>query len=185
MSTLGVFNFMTANGYFKGPGNDISWHVHGAEENAFALEMLKQGSSILLFGRITYEMMAGYWPTADAIRNDPEVAAGMNQSEKVVFSRTLKQVEWSNTKLFNGNLEEEIRKLKKNSGKNITVLGSGSIVTQLAEKNLIDEYQLMIDPVLLGNGTSFAKGITHTLELEFTHSKTFKSGIILLYYRKK
>src|SRR5689334_13687960 len=114
MSTLGVFNFMTANGYFKGPGNDISWHVHGAEENAFAVEMLKQGSSILLFGRITYEMMAGYWPTADAIRNDPEVAAGMNQSEKVVFSRTLKQVEWSNTKLFNGNLEEEIRKLKKN-----------------------------------------------------------------------
>jgi dihydrofolate reductase len=180
MGTLTVFNFITLNGFFKGPNEDISWHQHGAEENKFAGKMLKSEST-LLFGRVTYEMMASYWPTAHAIKTDPVVAAGMNSADKIVFSRTLKKLDWDNTKLIKHNMEEEVTKLKK-SGKDLTVLGSGNIVTQLAEKNLIDAYQLMIDPVALGNGTPIFKGIKHMPALKLTNSKVFKSGVVLLSY---
>lgn len=143
-----AFNFITLNGYYKGPKGDISWHRHGEEENEYAARGLQSGST-LLFGRVTYEMMAGYWPTPDAINAIPEVAAGMNNADKIVFSRTLKKAAWNNTRLVKNNMEEEIRKLKQLPGNDMTVLGSGSIVTQLAEVGLIDEYQLMIDPVAL------------------------------------
>ena len=89
MRKLTVFNFVTLNGYFEGPKGDISWHKHGADENEYAIEKLGTGN-MLLFGRVTYEMMAGYWPTPDAIKNDPVVAERMNSAEKIVFSRTLK-----------------------------------------------------------------------------------------------
>jgi dihydrofolate reductase len=113
MGKLSVFNFITLNGFYKGPNNDISWHRHGAEENEFASEGLKSGS-ILLFGRVTYEMMAGYWPTPLAAQNDPSTAEGMNNSEKIVFSRTLKNAKWNNTRIISVNLIEEVKKLKKN-----------------------------------------------------------------------
>jgi tryptophan-rich sensory protein len=96
MRKLTVFNFVTINGYFKGSKGDISWHRHGAEENEYAAASLKSGNT-LLFGRVTYEMMASYWPTPVAIKNDPIVARGMNNADKIVFSRTLKKAEWDNT----------------------------------------------------------------------------------------
>jgi dihydrofolate reductase len=184
MGRLSVFNFVTLNGYFEGPKGDISWHGHGAEENAYAADGLKSGST-LLFGRVTYEMMAGYWPTPLAMRNDPVVAEGMNKAEKIVFSRTLKKVGWSNTRLVKDNIAEEIKKLKQKPGRNMTVLGSGSFVTQLAQLGLIDEYQIMVDPVLLGDGTPIFKGIKQTLNLKLTTTKTIRSGVILLSYEPK
>ena len=145
MGKLSVFNFITLNGFYKGTNNDISWHRHGTEENEFASEGLKS-DSMLLFGRVTYQMMAGYWPTPMAAQNDPTVAEGMNSSEKIVFTRTLKKAEWNNTRIISDNVIEEVKKLKKN-GKDMTILGSGSIVTLFAEHGLIDEYQIMVDPV--------------------------------------
>ena len=138
--------------------------------------------SILLFGRVTYEMMEGYWTTSMALDNDPIVAAGMNKSEKIVFSRTMKKAEWNNTKLINDNIIDEIKKLKQTPGKDMAILGSGSILTQFAEHGLIDEYQFMVDPVILGEGTSIFKGIKHKLDLKLTQSRTFKSGVVLLCY---
>ena len=88
---LTVFNFISLNGCYKGLEDEVSWHQHGPEEHAFAVEMLKAGH-ILLFGRRTYEMMAGYWPTEAAQKNDPLVARGMNEAEKIVFSKTLKKL---------------------------------------------------------------------------------------------
>ena len=181
MGKLSVFNFITLNGYFEGPKSDISWHRHGAEENAYAVDALKSGST-LLFGRVTYDMMASYWPTPLAMKNDPVVAEGMNKANKIVFSRTLKKVEWSNTRLVTDNMADEVKKMKKVPGKNMTVLGSGSIVTQLAQQGLIDEYEIMVDPVLLGDGTPIFKGIKQTLNLKLTASKTFRSGVVLLSY---
>ncbi len=181
MGRLGVFNFVSLNGFFKGPGGDISWHVHGAEENEYAAESLKSGS-ILLFGRVTYEMMAGYWPTPLALQNNPTVAEGMNNAEKIVFSRSLKKAEWKNTRLVRGNLPDEVRRLKASEEKDLTVLGSGSIVTQLAEHRLIDEYQIMIDPVVLGEGTPVFNNIKQKLNLKLTGTRTFKSGVVLLSY---
>jgi dihydrofolate reductase len=183
MRKLTVFNFTTLNGFFKGADGDVSWHKHGAEENEYAAANLKPGGNTLLFGRVTYEMMAGYWPTSEALKNDPAVAGGMNNAEKIVFSRTLKKAEWNNSTLVKGDLKDEIKKLKQTRGKDMTVLGSGSIVTQLAELNLVDEYQIMIDPVVLGSGTPIFNKINHSLDLKLTQTKIFKSGVILLCYK--
>jgi dihydrofolate reductase len=182
MRRLTVFNFVTLNGYFKGPKGDISWHQHGAEENEYAVEGLRSGST-LLFGRVTYEMMASYWPTPDAIKNDPVVAAGMNHADKIVFSRTLKKAEWNKTRLMKDNIVEEIKKMKQLPGTDMTLLGSGSILTQFAEQGMIDEYQIMVDPVVLGDGTSIFKNIKHKLDLKLTKTRIFKSGVVLLCYQ--
>ena len=182
MRKLSVFNFVTLNGFFQGARGDISWHAHGAEENAYAAEALKSRST-LLFGRITYEMMASYWPTPIATKNDPVVAEGMNSADKIVFSRTLKKVEWEHTTLVKDNMVEAVRKMKQEAGSGMTILGSGSIVTQCADAGLIDEYQIMVDPVVLGEGTSIFHGITHKLDLKLTTTRTFGSGVVLLCYQ--
>jgi dihydrofolate reductase len=182
MRKVNVFNFITLNGCYKGPKGDISWHRHGAEENEYAADGLSSEST-LLFGRVTYQMMASYWPTPIAIKNDPIVAEGMNNADKIVFSRTLKKVEWNNTRLVKDNITEEIRKMKQMPGKDMTILGSGSIVTQFAEQGLIDEYQIMVDPVVIGDGTPIFKDIKHKLDLKLTMTRTFKSGVVLLCYQ--
>jgi dihydrofolate reductase len=182
MRKIIVFNFVTLNGFYKGPKRDISWHSYGTEENEYAAENLKSGST-LLFGRVTYEMMASYWPTPIAIKNDPIVAEGMNNADKIVFSKKLKKIEWNNTRLVKSNLVKEIKKMKQMPGKDMTLLGSGSILTQLAEHGLIDEYQIMIDPIVIGNGTPLFKDIKNKLDLKLTMTRTFKSGVVLLCYR--
>lgn len=184
MRKLSVFNFITLNGFYKGPGDDTSWHKHGGEEAKYSEERLKPGN-ILLFGRVTYEMMASFWPTPMAAENFPIVADGMNKAEKIVFSRTLKKAAWANTKVIKENMAEEILKMKKQGGKDMTVLGSGNIITQLAEQGLIDEYQLMIDPVAIGKGTPLFNNIKKELDLTLVSSRIFKSGVVLLCYQPK
>lgn len=137
---------------------------------------------MLLFGRVTYQMMASFWPTPDATRMFPVVAEGMNKADKVVFSRTLKTIEWNNTRLVNDNLVEEIRKMKQTSPKDMTILGSGSVVTQCAENGLIDSYQVMVDPVILGTGATVCKGISRKVDLRLTSTRAFRSGVVLLSY---
>ena len=182
MGKVSAFNFVTLDGYFEGPKRDISWHKHDADGTAYAVEGLKSGNA-LLFGRVTYELMASYWPTPIAIQNDPVVAEGMNKAEKIVFSRTLKKVGWNNTRLVRDNIGREIGNLKKTSRKDMTLLGSGSILTQLAQEGLIDEFQFMVDPVALGDGTPIFKNIKHRLNLKLTSTRTFKNGTVLLCYQ--
>lgn len=181
MRKLSVFNFLTLNGYYKGLNEDISWHRHGAEEAEFAAQGA-QTESTLLFGRKTFEMMASYWPTPQGMKDNPGVADGMNKSQKVVLTTTLKTVTWQNTQIIGNNAMEEIRKLKEKGEKDVTVLGSGSVVTQLAAAGLIDVFQFMVDPVVLGEGTTVFKGLTQTLSLKLTDSRTFKSGVAMLTY---
>jgi len=181
MGKLIAYNFTTLNGYFKGPDDDISWHRHGEEENGFSAESLEEKAT-LLFGRVTYEMMAGFWPTPMAIENMPEVAKGMNEAEKIVFSTTLQIADWENTTVVKDDLVEAVRKLKAIPGKVMTILGSGSIIAQLAEVRLIDEYQFMIDPVAIGQGTPSFQGLTRKLDLKLIDYRVFKSGVVLLSY---
>ena len=182
MNKLIVFNFITLNGYFQGPNGDISWHRHGQEESEYGIEGLKSGGT-LLFGRVTYEHMASFWPTPDALKNAPVMAEGMNKADKIVFSRTMKKADWNNTRLVKDNMVEEVRKMKQLPGKDMAVLGSGSILSQLAAAGLIDEYQLMVDPVLLGDGTPIFKNLPQKLDLKLTTTRTFKSGVVLLCYQ--
>lgn len=181
MGKLVVFDFISLNGFFKGPDGDLSW-AHGDEESdAFAIESNKEGG-MLLFGRVTYEMMAGFWPTSYAHELNASLADGMNRAEKVVFSRTLVKADWNNTRVVKDDMVEEIKMLKQIRGKDMAILGSGSIVNQLAEEGLIDEYQIMIHPIVLGGGTPILNGIKRKLNLKLVSSRVFKSGKVLLCY---
>jgi dihydrofolate reductase len=186
MRKITVFNFLTLNGFYKGIDEDISWHRHGGEEAKYAQDAADpEHPNALLFGRITYQMMAGFWPTEAGLQTNARVAQGMNRSEKFVFSSTLKTAEWAGTKILSGDIVEETIRLKKSPGADITILGSGSIITQLAPKGLIDGFILMIDPVVLGSGTSLLGGMSGKLDLTLTHSRAFKSGVVLLNYDVK
>ena len=181
MRKVFLFNMITLDGFFEGPNQDISWHHVDDEFNEFAIEQLKEVDT-LLFGRVTYQGMASYWPTEVAISNDPEVAGLMNSVQKIVFSKTLNQADWHNTRLVSGNAAQEVSKLKQQPGKDIAIFGSSHLATTLAERDLIDEYRIIINPVFLGNGTPLLKGITDRLNLNLLKSRTFKSGNVLLYY---
>jgi dihydrofolate reductase len=182
MGTLTAYNFLTLNGFFKGIEEDISWHAHGGEEEQYSVESL-QGGGVLLFGHKTYDMMASFWPTPLAEQQFPDVAAGMNQAEKIVFSRKPFTPEWKNARAISGDILKEVARFKEQSGKNMTILGSGTIISLFAEHGLIDEYQFMIDPVAIPNGTPVFAGITKKIELDLIDSKVFKSGVVLLSYR--
>jgi dihydrofolate reductase len=185
MRKVNMFNFVTLNGYFKGLNEDISWHKHdNEEENQFAAESM-ESESIILFGRVTYEMMAASWTSPRMKESNPKVAEGMNKSEKIVFSKTLKKADWQNTRLINDDMIEAVKKLKRDAHKDMIILGSGSIVTQLAEHDLIDTYQIMVDPVVLKDGTSIFKNISKQLNLKLRDSRPFKkSGAVLLTYER-
>lgn len=183
MRKLNSFTFLTLNGYYKGRDEDTSWHQHGGEESQYSQESLK-ADNILLFGRTTYEMMSSFWPTSMATEMFPEVASGMNQAEKIVFSNSLQAPTWKNTTVLGGDIVEQVRSLKTTNGKDLTILGSGSIVKQFSEAGLIDSYQILIDPVVLGEGTSLFEGLKNKLELNLVNSRAFGSGSVLLTYEK-
>jgi dihydrofolate reductase len=179
-----VFNHVTLDGYFVSAGGDMNWAKENnddAEYQAFVAANAS-GEGQLIFGRITYQMMASYWPTPMAEQHMPEVAKGMNRMAKVVFSRTLKEATWNNTKLIKDDMVAEIRKMKSEPGPGMTILGSGSTVAQLALENVIDEYQMVVDPVALGKGRTMFDGIDQTLKLKVTRSRTFKNGKVYLCY---
>jgi dihydrofolate reductase len=181
MPKLSCFNFVSLNGFYKGLREDISWHRHGEEEAQFSAENA-QKESILLFGRVTYEMMYSFWSTEQAMAMMPQVAEGMNRSEKIVFSRTLEKAEWNNARVVQHDIYSEVRKLKENGTKDMTILGSGSIVSQLADHGLIDLYSIMLDPVAIPYGSSIFHGISKKLDLRLIGTRTFESGVVLLNY---
>ena len=182
MAELNAFVFLSIDGYYKGINNDTSWHRHGEEEGQFSADSLK-ADNVLCFGRVTYEMMAGYWPSQMAADAFPVVAEAMNRADKIVFSNTLKKADWQNTKVVSGNIGEEMKRLKSGSKKDFTILGSGSIITHFADLGLIDSFQFMIDPVAIGKGTSIFSGMKNKIDLELTGNKVFKSGVILTSYK--
>ncbi len=186
MRQLSVFNQVTLDGYFAGVNGDLSWahkDSQDAEWNAF-VEGNASGGGVLLFGRITYEMMASYWPTAQAAKNNPVVAERMNSLSKVVFSRTLDKASWSNTKLVKGDLAVEVRKMKSEPGENMAILGSGSIVSQLAQEDLIDQYQIVVNPLALGKGRTMFDGIQKKVSLKLAETRAFGNGNVLLSYQR-
>jgi dihydrofolate reductase len=184
MRRLAVFNQVSLDGYFSGIDGDISWLNKGARDaewDAFVAGNA-QGDSLLLFGRVTYELMASYWPTPHAAESFPVVAERMNSLPKVVFSRTLDKTSWNNTRLVKSDPAAEVRKMKRQSGPAMTILGSGSIVAQLAQEGLIDEYDIVVFPVVLGAGKTMFDGVRERLTLQLTKTRPFGNGNVLLCY---
>jgi dihydrofolate reductase len=180
-----VFNQVSLDGYFTDANGDMSWaHTRGnsdPEWKAFVEDNAKGGGE-LVFGRVTYDLMKSYWPTPAAHQNDPVVAEGMNALPKVVFSRTLNEASWSNTKVVKGDLPAEVLKMKDDSGPDMVIMGSGRIISQLIPEKLIDEYQIVIIPVALGKGRTMFDGITEKLTLKPTKTRAFRNGNVFVSY---
>jgi dihydrofolate reductase len=184
MRRLVVFNHVTLDGFFTDMNSDMSFAhnpIKDEEWDAF-VEGNAAGGGALVFGRVTYEMMAGYWPTHAARKSFPRVAEGMNSVPKIVFSRTMDKASWNNTRLVKGDAAEEMRKIKKEPGKDMAILGSGRVVSRLAQEGLIDEFQVVVNPVVLGKGKTMFDGVTGRLSLRLIRDRTFANGNVLLCY---
>jgi dihydrofolate reductase len=184
MRKLVVFSHVSLDGFFVDANGGMSWaksERNDAEWNAFVADNTKGGGP-LLFGRVTYQLMASYWPTPMADHDDPIVADRMNTLPKVVFSRTLDKPSWRNTTLVKGDLATEVRKMKEQSGGGMVILGSGTIVSQLAQLGLIDEYQIAMNPIILGKGRTLFEGVTKQINLKLTKLRAFRNGNVFLGY---
>ncbi len=177
-----LFNMVTLDGFFAGPSGEIDWHHVDAEFNDFAISQLDTIGAII-FGRVTYQGMASYWPTSQAIQDDPIVAGKMNAISKIVFSHTLAEADWNNSRLVKGSVVEEITRLKQDPGKDLFIFGSADLASTFIQNNLIDEYRIMINPVILGEGLPLIKGVKERIELKLVDVRPFKSGNVLLYYQ--
>jgi len=181
--TTFLFMVTTIDGYYEAPGHDISWHPGSIEFDEFVLE---QNSTVgtLLFGRRTYELMAGYWGSDESFsENPPEVVDFMRNTEKVVFSRTLERADWENTRLVRDDAAGEVRRLKESGQGDIAIFGSGTLATGLLKDGVIDELRIMVAPVVLGAGTSLFAGLGERRTFELVRTRTFENGAILNVYR--
>jgi len=170
---------VSVDGYFEGPGHDISWHNVDAEFNEFADKQLEEVGT-LLFGRRTYDLMASYWPTAKST-----TAQLMNALPKVVVSHSAFEPEWENVTVVSAdvtNVADEIRKLKAQPGKDIAIFGSNMLCVSLMEAGLVDEFRIMTCPVALGKGTSLFAGLSKRLNFQLAKQREFNSGNLLRYY---
>lgn len=182
MGKLILFNMISLDGYFAGPDGNIDWHTVDDEFNQFAVEQLDTASG-LIFGRVTYELMASYWPTPAAIADDPGVAERMNALPKIVFSRTLNRADWHNTRLVNAVIPEEINRLKQQPGGDLLLFGSAHLTATLAQERLIDEYRLMLAPVILGGGRPLFGSVRQPVKLNLLNSRRFQNGNLLQIYQ--
>jgi dihydrofolate reductase len=175
-----AFNLISLDGFFEGPGHNIDWHNVDDEFNDFAVQQLAD-LGMLIFGRVTYELMASYWPTPAATETDPQVSNLMNALPKVVFSRTLQTADWTNTRLVSTDAAAEVAALKHQDGKDIALFGSAKLQSSLLQAGQIDELRVMLNPLLLGRGTPLFKPEDH-LKLTLLDLKRFRSGNVLLTY---
>jgi dihydrofolate reductase len=180
-----VSNLISLDGCMAGPKGEIDWFTGIADKEfeAYAVDLINSIDT-MLFGRVTYELMAGYWPTATPEADDPRIIAAMNTTSKVVFSRTLRQVNWKNTRLVKGDASEEVSKLKAQPGSDIVIYGSGELVSALAAKGLIDDYRIFVAPIILGGGIPLFRDIGARIPLKLLEARRFDSGMVVLRYSK-
>ncbi len=176
------FMMVSLDGYFEGKDHSIDWHNVDEEFNDFAIAQLQEVDT-LLFGRVTYKMMASYWPTPGARADDPIVAEMMNSTPKIVFSHNPLDVKWENTRLIQHDFAAEVTRLKAQPGKDMIIFGSSDLAVSFLEHGLLDECRIMINPVVLGGGKSVFNGIHDRLGMKLLQTKTFNSGNVLLYYQ--
>jgi dihydrofolate reductase len=179
MRKIVAFDMLSVDGYFAGPAGELDWHHVDREFNEFVIPMLKAAGT-LLFGRITYDLMAAYWPTPIGARDDPVVAGLMNSLPKIVFSKSLDTLSWNNCELMRDIVPEELFALKNRESGDMLLLGSGTIVSAFAKAGLIDEYRFIVNPVILGKGKWLFDAAGERIKLKLINSKRFESGNVLL-----
>jgi dihydrofolate reductase len=184
MRRLTSFTHVTLDGFFADANGDMSWAHKDTDNEEWGKYVAgnAQGGGCLVFGRVTYQMMAGYWPSDMALKSNPMVARRMNEGPKIVFSRSLGNAAWSNTTLIKTDAVAAMKTLKAEVGPDMAILGSGSIVAQLADAGLIDGVQLVINPIALGKGRSLFGPVDTPVSLKLTDSRAFGNGKVVLSY---
>jgi len=188
MRKLVLFMHTSLDGFVAGPNGEMDWINVDEEIFDFAGQRTNEADTAL-YGRVTYQMMESYWPTAaqlpTATKHDVEHSRWYNRVTKVVLSKTMNEVSLANTKIIDGNLAAEIVKLKQDVGKDILMFGSPTAAHSLMTEKLIDDYWLFVNPVLLGRGIPLFKGITDKVALKLVASNMFSSGVVCLHYEYK
>jgi dihydrofolate reductase len=174
-----VSNLMSLDGFFEGPHKELDWFVVDEVFFEYARTLLRSADTIL-FGRRTYEHMAGYWPDAPS----DEIADKMNHIAKIVFSKTLRAAEWKNSRVVQGDAAEEVAKLKQMRGGDMLILGSAALASSLLQAGLIDEYRVILNPVVIESGNPLFQNIKERLKLKLLRTQTFGSGVVVLSYQR-
>jgi len=189
MRRIVMFNWLTADGYFSGPDGNLNWVVPDDEQARAAVASIATSDTVI-FGRVTYERFERFWRHAvedsrtapdphrpgERSREHRAIAIWLNETTKLVFSRTLKDATWENSRLLHELDPREVEAMKKQPG--------GSIVSQLTEHGLIDEYQFVVCPMFLGSGRSLLTGVSKSLRLELLEARKYPSGDVLLRYAR-
>ena len=187
MRNLIFFMHTSLDGFVAGVNGELNWIKLSDEMFDFVATMTAEADTAL-YGRVTYEMMEGYWPKAgeqpNASKHDKEHSKWYNSVAKVVLSKTLQENALHNTKVIGDQLSDEINKIKQQDGKNILIFGSPGASQSLLNEGLIDAFWLFVNPIILGQGMPLYKDVTGTTKLELVESKTFACGVIALHYKK-
>lgn len=188
MKKLVLFVHVTLDGFVAGPKGEMNCFHVDDEIFEYAGKRIEK-TDAALYGRVTYQMMEGYWPTAaekpNPSKHDIDHSKWYSRVEKIILSNSLQDLNKSNTKVISSDLQTEISKIKQSKGSEILIFGSPSAAHSLMELDLIDEYWLFVNPVLLGNGIPLFKNISAKQKLKMTGCKVFSSGVICLQYEKK
>lgn len=187
MRKLVLFMHTSLDGFVAGPNGEMDWIIVDEEMFDYAGERTNEADTAL-YGRVTYQMMESYWPTAadqpTATKHDIEHSRWYNKVTKVVLSRTMKGADLRNTKVISDNLSNEITQLKQAAGRDILMFGSPSVARSLMQDGLIDDYWLFVNPILLGQGIPLFKGIKDKTKLKLLKTNPFSSGVVCLHYEK-
>lgn len=179
--------FVTADGFMVGPREDITWVTNNFNEEMgrYAAGLMDSMDTILL-GRVTYQLMAGAWPNWTEAQSPG--ADKMNGTPKVVLSKTLDKAPWGKhepARIIKDDVGREIRAMKERAGKNIVIYGSANTVQNLTDMGLIDEYQLLVHPLLLGDGKQLFRRMQRPVNLKLLRTQAFSNGVTVLYYEPK
>jgi dihydrofolate reductase len=178
---------VSLDGFVAGPGDDLEWTASDDEINRFSLEQIRNFDTVLL-GRRAYQLFESYWPTApqDPSTNhfDLEIARLINEVEKVVFSKSLDEVGWNNSRILREVVPEELEELKQRPGKDMVIYGGANIAQAFMEQDLIDEYRLLVHPLVLSEGKMLFQNIHQRLPLKLKETTVFNSGVVVLDYER-
>ncbi len=187
MRKLILFMHTSLDGFVAGPNGEMDWIIVDDQIFDYVGQEVDKADTAL-YGRVTYQMMENYWPTAgdqpNASKHDKHHSSWYNKVAKIVLSRTMEELTLNNTTIISDNLADEIKKIKDAPGSDIIIFGSPSAAHSLMAEDLIDDYWLFINPILLAKGTPLFEGLNNIKKLKLLLSHTFTSGVVCLHYEK-